>query len=379
MLTFKKIALISSITLFSISFISGCKSGTTKTIDSPAKQILNDDGKEYTAQQGLSTRQRFGKALQYLENGQIGQAAAELKAYIANVPTSSRAKDLLVQITTDPSKYFPKENFPVKLTSGESLSTLSKEYLGTALKFYALARYNNIENPSKVNIGQTINIPLTKLAIIARTKSETTPQDIAPTDMAVTDTAKVVDEAKRPIADTKAVAVKADEAKVTEESILAEITALVSEKKYQAAATKLEELEKFGDLTRSGRNVALTFYMGIAKLLSSNDKVQASDYYTKAGDINLINGDNIDAFDNFKSASDLDSNNARATEDMLVLQRDISEKYHREASTAYRNQDLDIAIKKWDIVLKVDTAHDSAQRFRAQAIELKDRLSKIKN
>ena len=83
------------------------------------------------------------------------------------------------------------------------------------------------------------------------------------------------------------------------------------------------------------------------------------------------------AFENFKMATDLDNKNDQAMEEMLVLQKEIADKYHREASSAFRRQELDLAIEKWDMVLKVNPDHSSAKLYRAQALELKEKLYKI--
>ena len=59
------------------------------------------------------------------------------------------------------------------------------------------------------------------------------------------------------------------------------------------------------------------------------------------------------------------------------LQQELTDKYHREASSAFRRQDLDEAIDKWNIVLQIDPDHASARAYLAQARELKDRLKNI--
>jgi predicted TPR repeat methyltransferase len=76
-------------------------------------------------------------------------------------------------------------------------------------------------------------------------------------------------------------------------------------------------------------------------------------------------------------ATELDGSNDQAMEEMLVLQKEIADKYHREGSSAFRRQELDLAIEKWDIVLSVNPDHSSAKLYRAQALELKEKLDNI--
>ena len=58
--------------------------------------------------------------------------------------------------------------FTVELAKDESLSSIAKTYLADPLLFYALARYNGIALPGKVNAGQVIKIPKTASALAAQ-------------------------------------------------------------------------------------------------------------------------------------------------------------------------------------------------------------------
>ena len=53
------------------------------------------------------------------------------------------------------------------------------------------------------------------------------------------------------------------------------------------------------------------------------------------------------------------------------------ETLHRDALNAYRAQDLDRAIALWDEVLQMDSSHENARLYRAQAVELKKKLSNL--
>lgn len=375
--------------------LSGCGSsggsadGTgTSTTSNKAKSSVNK--KVYTAESGLTPRQRFSKALEKLENGEDGQALAELNAYLQSVPRSNSAKNLVAQISTDSSEYFPAEYFTLNLTSGASLSTLAKKYLGSALKFYALAKYNNISNPSRVNIGQEIKIPLTQLARAQREKdnnpeTEIPKQEVAKAEEVMEgkietiqeDTETVVENTIEPQVEPVLVEEVPVVPEDTAESIVTELQMLTQKQDYAGAIEKLTKLKTFGTLDKANQELALQTYLGRAKEISETDATLAATYYAEAGNLNLINEQNLPAFENFKMATDLDESNDQAMEEMLVLQKEIADKYHREASSAFRRQELDIAIEKWDMVLKVNPDHSSAKLYRAQALELKEKLYNI--
>lgn len=393
-------------------FVTGCVSvGGESSSSTPVAErntvspTVTPEAKTYRAEPGLSPRQRFTKALEHLEFGEDGQALAELNEYVLAIPRSSSAKNMIEQITTDSADYFPAEFFEVNLTSGASLSTLAKRYLGSPLKFYALAKYNNISNPSRVDIGQNIKIPMTQLAKAKRQQELEAPAEEVAKDAINTMTddgaeiaestkdmdeslpavemqpeleelSEVADDMTGNKADIEEMAPEVVEA-VTAESLMSDLAQFNQEGNFESAVSSLEQLKKLGSFDGSQTDMALAAYVGRAEELAETDPIQAADYFSEAGQLYLAGGDNFAAFENFKKASDLDLENEQAMEEMLMLQKDITDKYHREASSAFRRQELDVAIATWDKVLLVNPDHSSAQLYRAQAIELKERLEKL--
>jgi hypothetical protein len=116
---------------------------------------------------GLTANARLQLALKSLQNGDAERARVELTQYVAEQPKNKTGTGLLAQIETPIEKYYPRDNFPVTIKSGESLSTIAQSYLGDPLQFYALARYNQIQVPSRVSVGQTIRVPKTQAAAAA--------------------------------------------------------------------------------------------------------------------------------------------------------------------------------------------------------------------
>jgi tetratricopeptide (TPR) repeat protein len=374
--------------------LSGCGASGDSSVGKVASPVINKQ--IFTAEAGLTARQRFSKALEKLENGEEGQALAELEAYLIDVPKSNSARNLVEQISTDSSQYFPSENFKVNLTSGASLSTLAKKYLGSALKFYALAKYNNISNPSRVNIGQEIKIPLTQLARTQRDAensldSETLAEknEQSNDELAIAKKASDAQNSANDVLDDKSDSVVMPESapvlavvipsapEETAESILSDLQELTQNNDYSAAIEKVTQLKTFGQFNTLGRELAIAAYTGRAKEIAETDNILAATYYAQVGKLNLAVEETFTAFENFRMATDLDENNDQAMEEMLVLQKEIADKYHREASSAFRRQDLDLAIEKWDMVLSVNPDHSSAKLYRAQALDLKRKLDNI--
>ena len=119
------------------------------------------------AEPGLSPKRRFTKAVTHLERGEDADARAELIELLRVMPHHPSAEKLLDQIETPVGEYFPPQYTVVPLGSGESLSTVARTYLGDPLLFYALARYNDIAEPSRVPADIKLKIPHTAQSLAA--------------------------------------------------------------------------------------------------------------------------------------------------------------------------------------------------------------------
>lgn len=114
-----------------------------------------------TALPGLSPTERLRRGLQLLEDGDEATGRVELVAYMQNSRRSAIGRSLLRQIDTPPEEYFPAEFREVILRKGQSLSNIAETYLGNAIEFHALAKYNGIERPKRMFPGQIVKVPLT--------------------------------------------------------------------------------------------------------------------------------------------------------------------------------------------------------------------------
>ena len=237
----------------------------------------------YVSKDGLTPSARFSEVLLLLEEGRPAAARIELLEYLEVKPGSAVAQDILVQIDTPAGEYFPEDFHVVELKSGQSLSTLSKTYLGSVYQFHALAKYNAIAQPSRTKVGQKIRIPLTVVAREAL-RAQARESEIVPA------TADVVPPKQSPGPESgEALAPK-------------------------AAASK---------------NLDAVVPSGAVPALSAKQKADQAD------------------------------------------------SLHREALNAYRAQDLDKAIGLWDQLLELAPDYESASIYRSQAVELRNKLTKL--
>ncbi|MEN3951695.1 LysM domain-containing protein [Iodidimonas sp. SYSU 1G8] len=327
----------------------------------------------YTATPGLKPRERFREALKQLETGQEGQAKAELHAYIAEVPDNKRAQALLSQIEMPIDQYFPPENFTVTVATGETLSTLAQTFLGDALKFYALARYNGIANPSQVSVGQSLKIPRTPASLAAKDARENGLAAPPVTTAEAGDAALLEPE---PSAPQKSMPTAKGATKGAVEKVRALAAAGDSE-----GAIKEIEAQKLGSsgLSPADTTFVADTYMASARVLKGSNPALAASRAQKAGDLYLATGDKPDkALDAAELASSLNPGGAQTQKLLTTAKAAAADRYYRNGLSAFRRQELDKAIQNWDRVLQIDPTHENAALQRAQAVELKEKLSKLR-
>lgn len=101
-------------------------------------------------------------ALQAVDQLQVGDEAGArqtieqaLKLDAAN----ELAKNLQGQIAADAQRELGATFFRYTVQQGDSLSRLAQQFLGDRFRFWILAKYNEMANPSRLAAGQVVKIP----------------------------------------------------------------------------------------------------------------------------------------------------------------------------------------------------------------------------
>jgi LysM repeat protein len=98
-------------------------------------------------------------ALELLQNGEESSARAFLEHALRLDPGNEVARKLLDQIRADARAELGGMSFAYTVQPGDSLAKIAQVFLGDRYRFYILAKYNGISNPSRVTIGQVLRIP----------------------------------------------------------------------------------------------------------------------------------------------------------------------------------------------------------------------------
>jgi len=329
---------------------------------------------------GIAARERFQLAINSLQQGDSQKAAVELRAYLAEVPNSTPARNLLTQIDTPLEMLYPAESFNVQLQQSETLSSLAGIYLGDVLAFYGLARYNMIQNPARVSVGQTIRIPSTPATLAAQANrasmaSMQSPMP-APMPMPVPPAAAPAPAAPPPVvASAQPPAPPARPTPPRDPWI--SIRENVAAGRFDAAIMDAETAQVRPNAAQAV--VLASAYAGNAKAVQMTNAMEAATQALRAGQLYLETANRPqDALAPLELAVMLAPMDNRAQMLLATAKTRVSDGYYRDGVAAFQRQDLDGASAAWDRALAVDPNHRNAQLNRAQAIELKQNLQRLK-
>jgi len=99
------------------------------------------------------------QAVDQLQGGDDIGARVTLEQAQRLDPNNELAKNLMNQINADAQRELGSTFFRYTVQPGESLSRLAQQYMGDRFRFWILAKYNDISNPSRLAAGQVIRIP----------------------------------------------------------------------------------------------------------------------------------------------------------------------------------------------------------------------------
>jgi Tfp pilus assembly protein PilF/LysM repeat protein len=379
----------------------------------------------------LTPHQRVRKALDQLQHGDYENARNQLDWALLDKPNLEIAKDLLEQMDADPIEYLGLKNFFYDVQPGDTLSLIAKTFLNSPFKFVILARYNKLENPSKLASGQRIRVPgempeVVKPKIRSVTKPKPEPEIetepvVQPTSIEPTPKEILTDLPPEPTQEPSIVpAVTEAEPKAqvetqpppepsipsiediidsarqlrAENDLPAAIYLLESEINRQPESQEIhpilanyytehaDQLFEQNDL-EGARNILEKLIIldasdnnAVNQLILVEDIIESKKLFEKA--INLEqDGEYEQAYHTYGQVLTYDPNNPIAKEAQLKVRKQLTNNYHRQAMQLFRKQELDQAIAFWNKILELDPNHSLAPGYKARALEMKQQLQRI--
>ena len=79
---------------------------------------------------------------------------------------------MMRQMTADPVAELGSTNFNYTIQPDDTLARLAQRFLGDRHLFYILARYNDISQPNRIQVGQVIKVPGKAPRVVEPTAAE---------------------------------------------------------------------------------------------------------------------------------------------------------------------------------------------------------------
>ncbi len=378
----------------------------------------------------LPPSRRVRKALQLLEQGEYDYARKQLSWALQDKPGLQIAENLIAQIDADPIDYLGVKNFYYRVESGESLSIIAGKFLDDPMKFVVLARYNRLDNPSKLAPGDRIRVPgempeqvwkRSKKKKQSRRTKRTTSADKRATErnkpaakadgQSLGQQAKVPDrERAQPKLSPLATAMprpQARESQASLDQVLDKAKRLYAMGDLPSAIYQLENDGSRFAKTKAMRTLQIAYNKEYAALLMQQgelqharsvleklilldasdekaindlirveDKLEARKLYQQ-GNEHLASGSAVQAYQSFTQALTYDPDNTLAKQAQMTSRDQVTDDYHRQAMRHFRKQELGKAIVLWDKILDIDPAHTLAPGYKARAVEMRQKLERI--
>jgi len=325
-----------------------------------------------------------GDALGMIEIGRYEDARELLEWLMEQGRGDATVRLLLRQIVVPAEQQLPGPYRELELPAGDSLSQVAERELGNPLLFVVLARLNSIEVPRNVSAGTVLRLPEPEPQpeIEAEPKPESPEsQDVTgddaepsppPEDTTADDLLTVSDYLRASGQPDQALALLRHALLEPEppaglqdhvaERSLERADALVGEGEFgQAEATLnagLEVITAPGPTKRLKRELAN---------IEARELMRQAREHREAGDLRMAHDMARRAYSRSPSLDAADA-----------LYQEIREQYRREthelALTAYRERDVDLAIRSWQQLLTRIPEFDAARIYLKRAEELRSRL-----
>ena len=291
------------------------------------------------AREEQDERLKIAEIVQLLQGGEMDRARSALDRILADDPGNPAARGLREQLSGDPQATLGEAYFVHTVEPGDSLGGLAREHLGDATRFVILARYNDIERPDRLLVGQRLRIP----------------RDAAGPQRGETDL------------DEQLMALDPDAAPgVSEDGLRRAIEADLAAGRYGAALEVVELAREHPEAQNEW-----------ASWLDPLARDATIGYWHRQGVEARSAGATENALEAFGRVLEQDPQHATARQHLDELEQQRKEALHAEAIVRYRNQDLETAIALWDEALAIDPGFEAARGYRLRALELQRRLNAL--
>ncbi len=341
-----------------------------------------------------SSKGYWRAAIKYLQVGDESSARWALERALLLNPKSKIANALLIQINSDVIAELGSSYFEYQVKYGDSLSKIAKKYLDDPLKFYLLAKYNQIKNPGKLVTGQILRIPGDKAqdesAPVSyvnvawgnkKSNKNLTKKSSSAKHMSAlqsTGSELLLDAHEMLSAGEYSSTIELIENHVADASEKAELQVILIKAYYEEATDLIQQQEIAEAKVLLVRAVEIEPDNAEVNMLliDLSEVDQFEDLYGDSVKA-LTNNDPIKAYELINQAIAIQADNEQILEKKQEIKKALIEYYYKQALMAQRKHKLDAAIEYWDKVLELDESNNNANMYRVKAVFLKIKLNQF--
>ena len=126
----------------------------------PENQLAKTKSEEIGQEIRKLAEEHYQTGLGFHKKGEYGKARKEFLTALRYNPEHSEAKDMLAVVSKEIEEV--QGYIPHTIQPNETIATLAGRYYGDYRKFHLIAQYNELEDATKIRVGQEIKIPVIK-------------------------------------------------------------------------------------------------------------------------------------------------------------------------------------------------------------------------
>ena len=319
--------------------------------------------------------EHYRKGLEYRKQGKYIEARHEFLVALRLRPDFPEVVDLLM-----PAPLPPKTTYVVhEVKEGEFLTAIAEKYYNDQGKFLVIARFNDLNDPAKLNAGMRLKIPEIEGVRFQKPKRQV-PEAILPEDKTSKIGADVgktyAEETISPVTERQAASgdwTPAHQFEALEYDELAELetdydqvtiyeeqaVSLLEEGQYLAA---LHEFQKVYNTDPSRRRIRE--YMSWA--------------HYRQGEVHFRQAKYLEARRHFKEALNFDEQCTSCQEYLGKTADAYKEVHYLKGIQHFEEERLTEAIEEWELVSEIDFGYKQVQNYLSRAQKLLEKVQELK-
>lgn len=312
-------------------------------------------------------------ALGMIEAGRYEKARDLLEWLMEQGRGDATVRFLLRQLVVPPEQQLPGPYRELELPAGDSLAQVAARELGNPMLFVVLARLNEIEVPRNVPVGTVLRLPEPEpepeAAEVADAEPTPAPAETTADDLlTVADYLRASGQPDQALALLRHALLESEPPPGLQEQVversLERVEALVDQGEFEQAEATLKAAREVVSAPGPASSLQRALATTEARALMQQARGQREQ------------GDLKRAHDLARRARE----RARSLEAAEALYLDIREQYRREtherALLAWRERDVDLAIRSWQELLNRVPEFNAARIYLKRAEELRRRLDR---